>query len=98
MDNPKPMPALNEPVDVPEYFADAFTGTNWANGVMKLNFESHRSHYPHDGGPTLYRVAVCKIVVPLAIAEEMIQMLTESVARAKAPATGAVETPAATIN
>jgi len=92
------MPALNEPVDVPEYFADALSGTNWGSGVMKLNFESRRVHHGHEGEPIFYRVAVCKIVVPFAIAEEMITMLTESIARAKAQADEVVVTRATSIN
>jgi len=92
------MPALNEPVQVPEYFADALSGTSWENGVMKLNFESRRAHHSHENGPTFYRVAVCKIVVPLAIVEEMITMLTESVARAKAQTVEATMTQGASIN
>jgi len=83
MDNPKALPELNEPLDTPEYFADALIGTNWFNGVIKLTFDSQRAYHGPDG-PWLYRVSVCRIVVPIAVAEEMISMLTQSVARAKA--------------
>ena len=82
MENPKPLPALNEPINTPEFYADQISGTNWNNGVLKLNFESIRAC--HDGEGTSYRVAVCKVAVPFQAAEQIIACVADAMAKAKA--------------
>jgi hypothetical protein len=81
MENPKPFPALNEPINTPEFFADRISGTNWANGILKLNFESVRAC--HDGEGSSYRVAVCKVAVPFAVAELIIAAIADALEKAK---------------
>jgi hypothetical protein len=58
----------------PDVFADALTGFFLLNGNIRLTFESARVNHSTSPGPVT-RVVIGRLVIPIAIAENMAKEL-----------------------
>jgi hypothetical protein len=69
----------------PEVFADAATGIAFLGGNIRLTFESLRVNHVTTPGP-VNRVVMARLVMPIAAAEALQQLLSEYLGKLKAQA------------
>ncbi len=77
-----PVTFIDNP-DAPELFADAASGIASFAGNIRLTFESARVDYSVSPGPVV-RTVVGRLVMPLAAAENLRDLLISYLARVKA--------------